>query len=452
MEQLDEDFLKWPIDFKAIKMLSSKVVRAYTIFPIRLNEPSLIIAATKQLSTDTVKELEFVLEKKISLILLTKAETLQSAIDYYYGKETAHAQLLLHEPKPEFEDSIHTYVHRILQSAIEKKASDIHWEIFSNKLKIRFRIDGVLVELESPSKNIARSLINYIKILSKLDIDETHLPQDGSYVYTQSKGTYYFRVSSIPSVYGESLVMRLFNDTQNLIKIEALGMSQATLNAWTTLLNAPEGLLLVGGPTGSGKSTTLYASLNYKKNTAQKIITIEDPIEQELEGINQIAIKNSIERDFASTFKSALRQSPDVIMVGEIRDNETAQIALNAGLSGHLVISSIHANNVEGVINRLRSLNINPAVLQSCLKGILIQRLIRTICQKCTPLNLNEKPSCPNCLGTQMKGRTGIFEVFSSRPTFSTPKNNTYSSIYEDGVAKVNAGLTTLDEVLSCLI
>jgi len=323
-------------------------------------------------------------------------------------------------------------VNLIISHAIEMQASDIHFEPFEKAFLIRYRIDGVLHDMESPPKNLQAAIISRIKIMSKLNIAERRLPQDGRIKLRVLGKEIDFRVSSLPTLFGESVVMRILDSESITFDLHSLGFPSAKLSNIEDLISRPYGIMLVTGPTGSGKTTTLYSALNQINSPDKKIITVEDPVEYQLHGVNQIHVKPSIGLTFASTLRSILRQDPDVVMIGEIRDAETAEIAIHAALTGHLVFSTLHTNDAPGAITRLLEMGMENYLVSSSLQGILAQRLVRVICSQCreqyeaTPEMLAELPQasiesgpvkfargsgCDQCGTTGFRGRSGIYEL-----------------------------------------
>ena len=368
----------------------------------------------------------------------------------------------------------------IIQRAIGDGASDIHIEPSQAKSRIRLRIDGVLYELMTPALEMHPALVSRLKVMANLDIAERRLPQDGRIqVSTQGK-VVDLRFSSLPGIFGEKIVLRVLDKSENLLDIEKLGMSGANKSSFIDLINRNHGLVLVTGPTGSGKTTSLYAAINYLNSIEKSIVTIEDPVEYQLDIVNQNQVKESVGLDFPTMLKHVLRQDPDIVMVGEIRDRETAHIAVQSALTGHLVLSTLHTNESVGTINRLLNMGIEPFLLSSALSGVIAQRLIRRVCGECKtmftapptlvqrfgwdnqhPIKLAKGRGCPACYDSGYKGRLAIYEILKSdsalqRLMTSNPTQeqlNEYVSLsgmktlYDDGLEHVLQGETTLDEV-----
>ena len=379
------------------------------------------------------------------------------------------------------EPSLINLVNLVLLEAIESRASDVHIEPFEKAVKIKYRVDGMLIEKSNSPKRLQAAIISRVKIMAGMDIAERYVPQDGHIEFAGKRGKIDIRVSTVPSIFGESIVMRILDRSAALITMEDLGMSPVMLEGFTACLNRSHGIVLVTGPTGSGKTTTLYAGLNKIYDPSLKIITIEDPVEYQLDGVVQMPVNPRRGLTFARGLRHILRQDPDVIMVGEIRDQETADIAVRAALTGHLVLSTLHTNDAPGAVTRLIDMGIEPFLLSSSLEGILAQRLVRRICPYCreaykapesvlaslqnsitispdTPLYHGR--GCDECNQTGMRGRVGIFEllrvhdnmrkVISKRPTTDDVLQaaENYASMRHDGIQKILQGVTTPEEVL----
>lgn len=371
-------------------------------------------------------------------------------------------------------------INAMLGEAIKEGASDIHIETFETTLSIRFRVDGVLREVLSPSRKLAPLLVSRIKVMGKLDIAEKRVPQDGRISLRIGGRGVDVRVSTMPSSHGERVVLRLLDKNAVKLSLEALGMTKSVHVNFEMLLKRPHGILLVTGPTGSGKSTTLYAGITELNGPERNILTVEDPIEYDIEGIGQTQVNAKVDMTFARGLKAMLRQDPDVVMVGEIRDLETAQIAVQASLTGHLVISTLHTNTSVGAITRLRDMGIEPFLISSSLLGVLAQRLVRTLCKECKEpyeadsqtkvlfgvpehesMTLYRATGCKVCNQKGYKGRTGIHEILVVDPqvqdlihheageqAIEAAIRNTSPSIRSDGFTKARLGITSLEEVL----
>ncbi|MDG2061548.1 MAG: type II secretion system ATPase GspE [SAR86 cluster bacterium] len=365
-------------------------------------------------------------------------------------------------------------INAILSEAIKASASDIHIEPFENYLSIRFRVDGVLQEILKPSEKMAPMINARIKVMSQLDIAEKRIPQDGRMSLQLGKKWIDIRVSTLPSSFGERLVLRILDKAETQLGLEQLGMSSNTLSQVKKILKKQNGIVLVSGPTGSGKTTTLYSALNILNDKTRNILTVEDPIEYGLEGVGQTQVNTKVGMTFARGLRAILRQDPDVVMVGEIRDLETAEISIQASLTGHLVLSTVHTNDSVGVVTRLRDMGIESYLLSSSLKGVLAQRLVRRLCVKCKKqetvsdnVHLPDSSEvyvsvgCEECHETGYLGRIGLFEFFSIDDMVKEAINSNASEeeltelsfseenrLFESGLELVMQGLTSLDEVL----
>lgn len=374
-------------------------------------------------------------------------------------------------------------INAILSEAIRENASDIHIESFEKRMVVRLRVDGVLREILQPRRELAPLLISRIKVMAKLDIAEKRIPQDGRISLKVAGHEIDVRVSTMPSNSTERVVMRLLDKKAGRLDIRALGMFEADYQAMIEIIRKPHGIILVTGPTGSGKTTTLYASLADLNNETRNILTVEDPIEYQLEGIGQTQVNTKVDMTFARGLRAILRQDPDVVMVGEIRDKETAEIAVQASLTGHLVLSTLHTNTAAGAITRLQDMGIEPFLLSSSLLGVVAQRLVRVLCESCReaytpndselkiidalvgeheePLQLYRAKGCKNCNGSGYKGRTGIYELIvvdenirriihdnGGEMEIERLARARSSSVRLDGIRKALSGRTTLEEVL----
>ncbi len=372
----------------------------------------------------------------------------------------------------------------MIARALEQRASDIHIEPFEKELRIRYRIDGILHDIEAPPRKLQAALISRVKLMAKLNIAERRLPQDGRIKLRMLGREIDLRVSSLPTLYGESVVLRILDRSSISVTLDSLGFPFDTLESFDELINRPYGMILVTGPTGSGKTTTLYGALDKINSPDKKIITIEDPVEYQLRGVNQIHVKPQIGLTFASGLRSIVRQDPDVIMVGEIRDYETAEIAVQAALTGHLVFSTLHTNDAAGAVSRLLEMGVEDYLLASSLLGVMAQRLVRNLCRHCrrpvemavpsrtngasvsgngdVPTAVYEATGCDECASTGYRGRNGIFELLMvnegvrqlvlKRSSADIIKNCAVQqgmrTLREDGWRKVREGATSVSEVL----
>ena len=371
----------------------------------------------------------------------------------------------------------------IVTQAIAQKASDIHIEPFEKQLIVRYRIDGMLREVMSPPKALQLALTSRFKIMANLNIAEKRVPQDGRIQVTIKRDRYDLRVSVLPTLWGESVVMRILDRKSVMVELDQLGFHSEILEKWKKLVQMPNGVILVTGPTGSGKSTTLYATLNAINAPDTKIVTIEDPVEYNILGINQVQVHPKVGLTFATGLRAFLRQDPDVMMVGEIRDHETALIAVQSALTGHLVLSTLHTNDSVSAVTRLIDMGVEPFLLASSVQGIMAQRLVRTVCKNCmrsvkavkavhakfeeyqidtSSLQLTRGEGCDNCAGSGYKGRAGVHELtvmsdeirrlvldrVSTADLKKVALEQGLRTLYHDGLIKVAQGLTTLEEVL----
>ncbi len=369
-------------------------------------------------------------------------------------------------------------INALITEAIKENASDIHIEPFESRLSIRFRVDGVLREVLEPPRQIASLLCSRIKVMAQLDIAEKRLPQDGRIALKVANRPVDIRVSTLPSGHGERVVMRLLDKQAGRLDLEQLGMGAEEQTRLEVMIQKPHGIILVTGPTGSGKTTSLYAMLSVLNDTKRNILTVEDPVEYDLDGIGQTPVNTKVDMTFAKGLRAILRQDPDVVMVGEIRDGETAQIAVQASLTGHLVLSTLHTNSAVGAITRLQDMGVETFLLSSTLLGVLSQRLVRKICPECkteTSLDMEkvngfeiksgdviyQSNGCAKCNQTGFRGRTGIYELIEvdaelsmmihdgvSQPKLEKHCRLQSHSLRDDGIRKVLQGETTLDEVL----
>ncbi len=486
-----------------IKLVPEEVARRFKVIPITVTEAGLVVAIADPLDFETLDSLRFLLKQEVELVCATD-DQIREAMVKYYGSADEATQRILDEMGEEIDFGditsqegeeateeeggdapIIKMVSMLILEAHKTRASDIHLEPLETRFRVRFRIDGKLQEMQNPPKRLQSAIISRIKIMTgSMSIAEKRLPQDGRIQIKIGKKPVDLRVSTVPTTHGESVVMRILDKTSLLLGLSELGFlsdDQATIEQLITL---PDGILLVTGPTGSGKSTTLYACLNYINKPDRKIITVEDPVEYQMPGINQVQVVSSIGMTFPAALRSMLRQAPNIIMIGEIRDAETANIAINASLTGHLVLSTLHTNDAPSAIARLTDIGIPPFLISSSLRAALAQRLVRKLCQHCRqPAALSEAEmealqmdatmmegssvmgtvGCDECRHIGYRGRAGIFELFlinddirnmiNERATTmqirERARENGMRSLREDGVRKVLAGMTSAEEVIS---
>jgi len=465
------------------------------IVPLKVEGRELVVATTDPTDFARLHALEVASGLKVKPVL-AKEKEIVARIDAVFGNGYSSEPLSESPGAREFDGSdneevehlrdmaseapVIRLVNQLMTRALESRASDIHIEPFENQLKVRYRIDGILHEMEPPPRQLKAAIISRLKILAQLNIAERRLPQDGRIKVKIAGKDVDLRISTIPTLYGESVVIRLLERSQIFTSLdESLGFPPDIYQRFNEMIAKPHGMLLVTGPTGSGKSTTLYCALQKINDPAKKIITIEDPVEYQLNGVNQIHVKPQIGLTFANGLRSIVRQDPDVIMIGEIRDAETAGIAIQAALTGHLVFSTLHTNDAAGAVSRLMEMGVEDYLLASALLGVLAQRLVRKLCAECRkqvpfqasnveefsgypPAAVWEPIGCETCSGTGYLGRVGIFELLPATPEIcklivqradaNTIRNLAVSQrmrlLREDGWQKVRDGVTTLAEVL----
>lgn len=432
------------------KQISYAFAKKHLILPIEEKESGVVVAVADPLHLSPLEELRFLLNCEIEAVY-TPRETILAAIHECYNTEDGAASQLIagmgdkqedgREGEIEVFDLLDQNRHQspvvqllnlILTEAIQQGASDIHFEPSENGMRVRYRIDGVLQNRHAPSLDYQVQLLTRIKVMSKLDIAEHRLPQDGRIKLRMGRREIDFRVSTVPIAGGERIVLRILDKGNILLGLDKIGMLPSVFEQFQKLMSLPEGIVLVTGPTGSGKTTTLYSAICDMASDETNIMTIEDPVEYNLKGIAQIGVHHKIKLDFATGLRHILRQDPDIIMVGEIRDKETAEIAIQAALTGHLVLSTLHTNDAPSAITRLVDMGIEPYLLSSCIVGVLAQRLVRRICPECKekyepslrelqslgirPESLTEGclyrgKGCGHCYGTGFKGRQGVYEL-----------------------------------------
>lgn len=484
-----------------INSIPYSFVRKHLVLPIKEKADHVQVAMSDPLNLNALEELGFMLDKKIVGVLVAE-EKLLFLINHCYNHEEGEAARLLENMGEKrsaiaSEEEIETYdllemkeeapivrlLNLIISEAIEQRASDIHFEPTENDLKIRYRIDGMLLKRHAPMAGYKAELLTRIKVLAKLDIAEHRLPQDGRIKLKMGGREIDFRVSTLPVANGERIVLRILDKESLNLGLDQLGMMPATVDLFKELTTLAEGIVLVTGPTGSGKTTTLYSALCHRINEEINILTIEDPVEYKLKGISQIAVHPKIGLTFAAGLRHILRQDPDLVMIGEIRDTETAEIAIQAALTGHLVFSTLHTNDAPSAITRLVDMGIEPYLLSSTIVGILAQRLVRKICPHCREgyvpkdeeleriqlprekLNGNmiyKGIGCSACYHTGYKGRHGIYELLKVDETVAseiakeadalklrkTALQHGMVTLSQHGAHLVRAGITTPTEVL----
>lgn len=487
-----------------IELVPESVARENVVIPLSEEAGMLQIVMSDPSDYETVTKLQFILNKDIQPVLAIK-EQIVEAINRHYGQtetesvdsvlaEFTDTQIVFDEAEANksanlaaADDSdapVVKLVNLIIQEAISLRASDIHIEPFEDRVRVRYRIDGVLVERDSPPRRLLAPMISRIKIMGSMDISEKRRPQDGRIKMTVKNKHFDLRVSALPTNHGQSMVMRVLDRANIQVNVRDLGFADDDYKRFLNIIKRPNGIFLVTGPTGSGKTTTLYSALNELNRPDRKIITAEDPVEYYLPGINQCEVKHQIGLDFSRIIRAMLRQAPNIILVGEIRDQETAEIAVQASLTGHLVFSTLHTNDAPSAITRLNDIGVAPFLVASSVIAVMAQRLVRLVCPKCKE---SDKPpaheiraagltssqaqaatfmrgrGCANCNHTGYRGRKGIYEMmrmnnivremcFNREPTQAIRRQARLAgmrTLLEDGVNKAVAGLTTLEEVLS---
>ncbi|MFC1582712.1 GspE/PulE family protein [Planctomycetota bacterium] len=502
-EMIQLDGLTIPAEI--IEKVSSSIAKVYNIVPVRLDGESLVVAMADNLNVSVLDDLRFMLNCDVKGAICTR-EGLEGALgEYYSGADESFEDML-----SEFDDDgmaewmdanenddidiqsleqmsneapVIKLLNLVLLQAIKDQASDIHFEPFEKDYRIRYRIDGALYDMMPPPKHLSLAIASRIKVMSKLNIAERRLPQDGRIQLTIGGRSVDLRVSTLPTMFGESVVIRVLDRTVVSLDMEKIGLPDIYLKKLDEMITLPHGIIVVTGPTGSGKTTTLYACLNKVNSPEIKIITTEDPVEYEIDGLIQVHINAEIGVTYAACLRSILRQDPDKILVGEIRDKETADIAIEASLTGHLVFSTLHTNDAPSSLTRLLDMGLEPFLIAATIESIVAQRLVRTICLNCKKqysptadmlyeLNLAEKDvegqvfyygeGCQNCNNTGYKGRTAIFEILdisegvkqhimegaSTEMIRDLGIQEGMRTLRESGIEKIFNGITTIEEVV----
>ena len=489
------DLTNYLVDPDTIKLIPESVARKHKVIPVFKIGRTLTLAMTDPKDIMTIDDLTHKSKCDIEPVLATESAIL-NAIDQYYGVQGSVNEVIKDIVKERKKEAVHAeldskkltemaeevpvikLVNLIIMQAVKDRASDIHIEPEEDALKIRFRIDGVLHEMFSPPKHLELALLSRIKVLSKIDISEKRKPQDGRFNIKVENRDIDLRVSTFPTIYGENIVIRILDKGAILVDLDKLGFSKDAQSQFEALIKHPHGIVLVTGPTGSGKTTTLYSALSAIDSEEKNIITIEDPVEYHLGRVRQSQINPKAGLTFASGLRSILRQDPDIVMVGEIRDKETAEISIHAALTGHLVFSTLHTNDASGALGRLIDMGVEPFLISSSVIGILAQRLVRVICEKCKEsYNPSEEVSkglgvedkelfrgkgCNACKSTGYKGRIGIFELLVVNEEIRKLTVDRASSdvirkkaigcgmrtLRADGLDKVSRGITTIEELI----
>jgi type IV pilus assembly protein PilB len=492
------------IDMETARTLPENIVKRFCLLPIGEKNDMIIVAMADPLNVIAIDTIALKMKRQIKVVISSPGEIRHAIETIFHGSDVEEQQLrdiveievggqeeTLEADASEVDSELAAtkppvirFVDLLLSQAVKSRASDVHLEPQEHSMTIRMRIDGILRDMVPPARKMQAAVLTRIKILSEMNIAERRLPQDGRFKIKTSGRDIDVRVSSIPTIYGEKIVLRILDTSAASHDIEQLGFEPQLLKEFKMILSQPHGIIIVTGPTGSGKSTTLYSALNHLKDPTKNITTVEDPVEYRLAGINQIQIKHEINLGFAKCLRAILRQDPDIILVGEIRDKETVEIAIKASLTGHLVLSTFHTNDAPSAISRLMYMGIEPFLLASSLNLIIAQRLVRKICEHCKePVTLSEEVlkrlniepkkakesvfyhgrGCKLCGDTGCLGRLPIFEFLvmdndmreqlvnraSESQIRAVARQKGYGGLLESGVSKILQGLTTAEEVLS---
>ncbi|MBC7835896.1 MAG: type II/IV secretion system protein [Phycisphaerales bacterium] len=488
------------IDRAVLATLPAKLVYRQNCVPIAKTPDTLTIATCDPFELSVLDELRLLTGCSIEIVLAEEDELRRFIRENYgVGSDTLDAMSgaagpvqvaapgAADEAEQAQEASVIKLVNDVLYEAISERATDVHIEPYEHELTVRYRIDGVLLRANVPPtiNRFASAIISRLKIMASLNIAEKRRPQDGRITLRNKGAEFDLRVSVIPMLFGEGVVLRILSKSAVLLPLEDLGMPRGVLEQWDSLITRPHGIMLVTGPTGSGKSTTLYASLKRIISDEIKCITVEDPVEYHVPGVNQIQVNHKVGLDFAAGLRSILRHDPDVVMIGEIRDKETAETAIQASLTGHLVFSTLHTNDAPGATTRLLDMGVEPFLVSSSLEGIMAQRLVRRICKECGAAyspdhadlprdfelrageTLVRGAGCRACRQTGFRGRVGVYEMLrltdevrelimrrASSPEIaaSATASGVFWTLKEDGYAKARAGITTIGEVASAMV
>ncbi len=490
---------------EVVHAIPASVARMYTVVPVERNTGSVVLATYEMVTPQKSDELAFVLSRDISFVL-AKEDDVRTCVNQFYGDDSASVNELLSALENELEENVTSlevkneddikgleaaagstpvirFVNLVLYQAVQGRASDIHFEPFENEFRIRYRVDGTLYEMSPPPKRLALPVISRLKVMSNLNIAERRLPQDGRIQLTVAGRQVDFRVSALPTAYGESVVLRVLDRGMVSLDIENLGMPDDVYQSIMLDIVKPNGIIVVTGPTGSGKTTTLYSALRKINTVETKILTAEEPVEYEVDGIVQVPINEVAGNTFSIVLRAFLRQDPDILMIGEIRDLETAHIGIRASLTGHLVFSTLHTNDSAGAITRLIDMDVEPYLISSTMEAVISQRLLRRICSKCRVPHVPEQDSldrlgitpqdvagrtfyhgrgCDQCHNMGYRGRQGVFEylpitdpirdmINERKPTLLL-RNKAIElgmrTLREDGIRNVLDGYTTVEEVI----
>jgi type IV pilus assembly protein PilB len=497
------------VDVKLARMLPESIAKRFCLVVVGERDDKLVVAMADPLNVIAIDTITLKMERQIKPVISqprdicqaieliyhgsdVEEQSLRDLVQLEIGEDEIQTELVVKDPEQDEGNSeaaaiqppVIRFVDLLLRQAVKNRASDVHIEPQEHSIVIRMRVDGRLQEMVPPAKKMQSAVVTRIKILAEMDIAERRLPQDGRLRIKASGRAVDVRVSVIPTIYGEKVVMRILDAASASHNLDQLGFEPGLLEEFKRMLSLPHGIIVITGPTGSGKSTTLYSALNYLNDPTENITTVEDPVEYRLAGINQIQVKPEINLDFARCLRAILRQDPDIILIGEIRDKETVEIAIKASLTGHLVLSTFHTNDAPSAISRFLYMGIEPYLLASTLNLVVAQRLVRKICDRCKePIQLSEQAlrrfsidpekaktavfyhgrGCNNCGGMGYRGRLPIFEFLpidhqisekiiageSESQIRALARQKGYGGLLESGVSKIWQGLTTAEEVLS---
>lgn len=491
---------------EALRVLGFELANRYKVFPLEVDDNEIEIAVHDPIDMDSIDSISHVLKRTVTTKVATLAAIEEAIKENFSGSGDVDQTGLFGDMDITGEDGVKVslptgsesgvseeeapiikYVHMVISEALRRRASDIHMEPLEKRFRVRYRIDGVLHEVENPPKRLQPSIVSRIKLMSNVSIAEKRVPQDGRINIRVGAKVIDLRVSTLPTAFGESIVMRILDKENLQLGLPQLGFFSDDQATFERIISMPDGIFLVTGPTGSGKSTTLYSALNYINHPDRKIITVEDPVEYEMAGVNQVQVRREVGMTFSAALRSMLRQAPNIIMVGEIRDKETAEIAVNASLTGHMVFSTLHTNDAPSAVSRLVDIGIKPFLVSASLRAVMAQRLVRRICPNCRePYEPDERllnsvgirpdqvaeatfmkgGGCAKCSGTGFRGRVGIFEMFTMNEELSQMVYEDASlvairakaremgmrTMREDGIRKILAGVTTPEEVLHATV
>ena len=469
------------------KEIPGEIAKKYGVVPVVADEESITVALSDPMAYDAIDSLRYVLHGRDVEAVISPREEVKMAMNKLYALEDTtdvqtRDEIMGGEDATGDDAPVIKLATMIITTAIKMKASDIHLEPMEKEFRVRYRIDGALRKMDSPPKRLQSAILSRIKIMSKMKISEKRIPQDGRIQITVGGKDLDLRVSSVPTNHGESIVMRILDKSNLSLGLPQLGFLTDDQATFERLIKLPDGVVLVTGPTGSGKTTTLYACLGQINTPDKKLITVEDPVEYQMSGINQVQVNKDVGLDFSAALRSILRQAPNIVMIGEIRDAETADIAMEAALTGHLVFSTLHTNDAPSAVTRLLDIGVKPFLVASALRAAMAQRLVRAICENCKeaytptereikmlgqiaktmPEKMYHGAGCDKCGHSGYKGRKGIFEIFKVDDTIQRlifdhapatllrerAREMGMRTLREDGMLKVASGMTSLAEVL----